>query len=109
MDFYQKLGLRLIVSAREEYARFELPSGSATLLLHLSGELRKGGPMLYFEVDDVDVKYAELIRAGIGFQTPPTDQGWLWREARFQDPSGSSLCLYRAGQNRRFPPWRISE
>ena len=27
LDFYLKLGLRLIVSARDEYARFELPSG----------------------------------------------------------------------------------
>ena len=38
---------------------------------------------------------------------PPIDQDWLWREARLADPSGNIICIYRAGENRRFPPWRI--
>lgn len=33
--FYQKLGLRLIISSRGEYAQFELPDGEATLSVHL--------------------------------------------------------------------------
>jgi hydroxymethylpyrimidine/phosphomethylpyrimidine kinase len=35
------------------------------------------------------------------------DQRWLWREAYLRDPAGNVLCIYHAGTNRRFPPWRI--
>src|SRR3989442_5453961 len=45
--------------------------------------------------------------AGIQFDSAPTDQPWLWREARLRDPAGNSLCLYSAGPNRRHPPWRV--
>ena len=38
----------------------------------------------------------------------PTDQSWLWREAYLKDPDGNLICLYHAGANRRFPPWRIA-
>ncbi|WP_336866841.1 VOC family protein [Sphingomonas sanguinis] len=43
--FYTALGLRLIVSARDEYARFELPEGEATLSLNLQSHVpRRGEP-----------------------------------------------------------------
>lgn len=106
--FYKLLGLTLIVSQRDEYARFELPSGSTTLSLHVSDEPTARNTMLYFEVDNVDLHYKKLKRRGIKFEHPPLDQTWLWREARLFDPSGNPLCLYHAGQNRRFPPWRLS-
>ena len=107
VDFYSKIGLKLIVSERDEYARFELSSGSSTFSLHVADGPIVGKTMLYFEVDDVDQKYAELCELGIEFESPPSDQGWKWREARFVDPSGNKLCLYHAGLNRRFPPWRL--
>ena len=28
-------------------------------------------------------------------------------EARLTDPAGNALCLYQAGETRRFPPWRL--
>jgi hydroxymethylpyrimidine/phosphomethylpyrimidine kinase len=34
-------------------------------------------------------------------------QSWLWREAWLRDPAGNAVCLYHAGANRRFPPWRL--
>lgn len=107
LAFYKTLGLRLITSARGEYARFELPSGSSTLSLHLTDTPVTNSPVLYFEVDNIDRRYQELTKAGIVFDTKPEDMRWLWREARFRDPSGNPLCLYHAGPNRRFPPWRI--
>lgn len=107
LSFYETLGLRLITSARGEYARFELPSGSTTLSLHLSDAPTVNGPTLYFEVDDIDSRYTQLKRAGITFDTAPEDMNWRWREARFRDPSGNLLCLFHAGPDRRFPPWRI--
>jgi hydroxymethylpyrimidine/phosphomethylpyrimidine kinase len=24
-----------------------------------------------------------------------------------KDPAGNVVCIYHAGQNRRYPPWRI--
>jgi hydroxymethylpyrimidine/phosphomethylpyrimidine kinase len=34
-------------------------------------------------------------------------QPWLWREARLRDPFGNLICLYKAGEHRRHPPWRV--
>jgi len=25
------------------------------------------------------------------------------------DPAGNTICLYQAGEMRRFPPWRIDD
>ena len=58
VEFYKSLGLRLIVSERDEYARFELPSGSATLSIFQSAQPVVGNTVLYFEVDDLDRSYA---------------------------------------------------
>ena len=105
--FYRKLGLRLIVSAREEYARFELPDGESTFSLHLQDAVPQHGPIIYFEVEDVDATFDRLRAKGIVFSSEPQDQPWLWREARLTDPSGNRLCIYHAGASRRYPPWRI--
>ena len=37
----------------------------------------------------------------------PRNQPWMWREARLRDPSGNIFFLYKAGEARRFPPWRV--
>jgi catechol 2,3-dioxygenase-like lactoylglutathione lyase family enzyme len=100
--FYRQLGLTQIVAAPPHYARFETPSGE-TFSIHLADDVSPG-TIVYFEVEDVDACTASL---GLPFLQPPTDQPWLWREARLADPSGNIICLYHAGENRRFPPWRI--
>lgn len=107
--FYQTLGLRLIVRALPQYARFELPEGEATFSLHLVEELPKGdGVYVYFESDRLDDWVGDLRKQGIVFDELPEDRRWLWREARLQDPDGNRLILYHAGENRKNPPWRIS-
>ncbi|MFN2099816.1 VOC family protein [Altererythrobacter sp. MF3-039] len=105
--FYSKLGFRLIVSARNQYARFEVPEGEATFSLHLQDEVPSNGPVIYFEVDDVDSEVERLERLGIGPISVPRNEEWLWREARLFDPAGNQLCLFKAGAMRRYPPWRI--
>jgi catechol 2,3-dioxygenase-like lactoylglutathione lyase family enzyme len=106
IDFYKTLGFTLIVKA-DHYARFEIGDGAATFSLHL-GEAAGNGPSLYFECEDLDVRVAALKTQGIAFDHDPVDQTWLWREAWLRDPAGNKLCLYWAGENRRFPPWRIA-
>jgi hydroxymethylpyrimidine/phosphomethylpyrimidine kinase len=37
----------------------------------------------------------------------PQDEIWGWREAKLLDPAGNMVCLYSAGENRRYPAWRM--
>jgi hydroxymethylpyrimidine/phosphomethylpyrimidine kinase len=104
--FYRQLGLRQIVDSPGRYARFECPGG-ATLSVHVEAGLQAGDSVVYLESDDLDPWVERLRAAGIAFETEPADQSWGWREARLRDPAGNRLCLYRAGEYRRFPPWRI--
>jgi len=106
--FYQMLGLKLIVKSAH-YARFEVGDGSETFSLHLTGDASgvANGAHIYFECVDLDARVADLKEKGIVFVGDPTDQSWLWREAWLTDPAGVKLCLYHAGEMRRFPPWRL--
>ena len=110
VDFYRRLGLRLIVNDPPDYARFECPVGNATFSLH---RVRRApvpdGIVVYFELDDLDAAVERLAAEGLRFEAAPRDQPWLWREAYLRDPAGNRVCLFHAGANRRNPPWRISE
>ena len=108
ITFYQLLGLRLIVHTHNAYARFECPEGDATFSIHLVDELPQGsGVIIYFETEKLDEEVTRLRENGITFELLPTDQSWLWREARLQDPDGNQIILYHAGKNRKNPPWRL--
>lgn len=108
VTFYRRLGFVQIVSSPPRYARFECPEGGATFSLHHAPAIAaESGVMVYFECSDVDTTCETLARQGVEFELAPTDQPWLWREAHLRDPDGNRICLYQAGENRRFPPWRI--
>jgi predicted enzyme related to lactoylglutathione lyase len=107
--FYQGLGLRLIVKALPHYARFECPDGGTTFSLDKVDRLPEPpGVVVYFECDELDAQVRALQARGYRFSQEPKDQPWLWREAHLSDPSGNVICLYRAGENRLYPPWRIA-
>ena len=74
LSFYQTLGLKLIVHSEGRYARFEMPSGASTLSIHIAEESQVSGPLLYAEVDDVDLVYNDLKAKGIVFDTVPENQ-----------------------------------
>ena len=105
--FYRTLGLKLIVRS-DDYARFECADGGSTFSLHLDPNA-KGvtDTTIYFENDDLDGAVARLKARGLKFDADPVDQSWEWREAYLRDPTGNRVCLYRAGEIRRFPPWRL--
>jgi catechol 2,3-dioxygenase-like lactoylglutathione lyase family enzyme len=107
--FYRALGLRQIVDS-PHYARFECPEGEATFSIHQRDQVpADSGVVVYFECGRLDERVAQLQAAGIVFTQLPTDERWLWREARLRDPDGNALCLFHAGENRRNPPWRIDD
>ena len=108
VDFYRKLGLKQIVDSPEnQYARFET-GGGATLSIQADPEEEIASTTaVYLECDDLDDQVERLARAGIPFEHGPRNQPWLWREARLRDPSGNIIFLYKAGESRRFPPWRV--
>jgi catechol 2,3-dioxygenase-like lactoylglutathione lyase family enzyme len=105
--FYKRLGFTQIVEALPKYARFECREGGATFSLHVVDHLVPSHAMVYFECEDLDATVAMLSKEGIQFEQLPQDQEWLWREAYLRDPDGNRICLYHAGQARRFPPWRL--
>ena len=108
VPFYQTMGLKLIVSALPRYARFECPDGDSTFSIHLVDQLPVGeGMSIYFEDDNLDELVTRLQQEGIIFDEVPEDRPWLWREARLKDPDGNAIILFKAGDNRKNPPWRI--
>ncbi len=102
--FYRALGLTPIVDDGARYARFESPGGT-TLSIEAADEIG-GRPLIFLEVADLDAAVAAARAQGIAV-ADPVDQRWGWREARLTDPAGNALCLYTAGENRRFPAWRL--
>lgn len=105
--FYKRLGFTQIVDA-PHYARFECRPGGPSFSVHLREACASStSVVVYFECDNLNQRVEELRQAGIEFDTDPVDQPWLWREAYLRDPDGHRLCLYYAGRNRLYPPWRI--
>jgi len=108
VPFYEKLGLQRIVQSTPHYARFVCPDGNATFSIQEVKQLPIGtGVKVYFECEDLDERVNALIDAGIEFQELPNDKSWFWREAHLTDVDGNHLILYRAGENRLNPPWRL--
>ena len=109
LAFYRGMGFTLIVDSPPRYARFECPDGGATFSIHaVDRALGNTGVVVYFECADLDARVERLVAQGYVFTQLPTDERWLWREARLADPSGNVICLYWAGENRRNPPWRVA-
>lgn len=80
-EFYQKLGLILIVDAKPNYVRFEVQGGDATFSIHKVDKLSKGeGIAIYFEEENLDNLVKQLQEKGIVFTQNPIDKPWLWRE-----------------------------
>ena len=109
VSFYRKLGLLQIVDS-DEYARFECPDGDATFSLVQADTSEIGGSChVYFEHEELDALCERLKSEGFEFTQLPQDESWLWREAWLDDPSGNSICLFWAGENRKTPPWRVKD
>ena len=108
VDFYRRIGLTQIVdSAETGYARFETAGGVTFSVQIDPDEKIVATTAIYLECDDLDERVEKLARSGIAFEHGPRNQPWMWREARLRDPDGNIIFFYRAGEIRRFPPWRM--
>ena len=108
IEFYSKLGLKLIVRNLLSYARFECPEGNSSFSVHLAEQVSPSQTLVYFECTNLDDTVTRLQQLGVSFTSLPSDQPYLWKEAHLQDPDGNKLCLYFAGSNRLNPPWRVA-
>ena len=107
-EFFQRLGLRIIVDSLPRYARLECPDGDSTLSIQKAEDVEvTNNVVLYFECDEIDHTVDDLKSKGLTFDEDPTDRPWLWRQAYLKDPNGNKICLFRAGENRKNPPWRV--
>src|SRR5881275_1019233 len=108
VDFYRRLGLQQIVDSPDTgYARFET-AGGVTFSVQIDAEEKiLATTAIYLECDDLDERVEKLARSGIAFEHGPRNQPWMWREARLRDPDGNIIFFYKAGESRRFPPWRM--
>lgn len=110
IQFYKKLGLRLIVENLPDYARFECTEGDSTFSVHRVEKLPEGmGTIVYFETENLESIADKLSSEGIIFDTKPILQEWLWKEASLKDPDGNRIILFTAGKNRKDPPWKLKE
>lgn len=110
-EFFQKLGLSLIVDSLPRYARLECPDGESTLSIQEDGSANlslRDRIVLYFECDELDRTVEDLKAKSLTFDEDPTDRPWLWRQAYLKDPNGNKICLFHAGENRKNPPWRVN-
>jgi predicted enzyme related to lactoylglutathione lyase len=108
IEFYENIGLNLIVKALPRYARFQCPEGNSTFSVHQVEALPIGdGVWVYFEVQNLDQHITNIIKKGIQVDEMPNDKSWLWRESRLRDPDNNQIILYFAGNNRVNPPWRL--
>ena len=107
-EFYRSLGLKQIIDSPDTgYARFET-AGGVTLSVQIDPhEKIQATTAIYLECDDLDERVEQLARSGIAFEHGPRNQPWMWREARLRDPDGNIIFFYKAGEARRFPPWRM--
>jgi len=108
VEFYRRIGLQQIVDSPDTgYARFET-AGGVTFSVQIDPEEKIiATTAIYLECDDLDQRVEGLARSGIVFEHGPRNQPWMWREARLRDPDGNIIFFYKAGENRRFPPWRM--
>ena len=108
--FYRALGLKQIVDSPENaYARFETGGGATISIQADPEEIVSATTAIYLECDDIDAEVDRLARLGVPFEHGPRNQPWMWREARLRDPDGNIIFLYKAGEARRFPPWRMED
>ena len=94
--FYRDtLGIALIARASRALAFFDCDG--VRLMLSANAGAASAGCALYFEVSDIEQRYAELERCGVEFDGAPqvmhSADDYELRMAFFRDPAGNLLAI----------------
>lgn len=101
--FYKKLGFE-VVQSDDQHSLVSLHGFSIDLVSMRDEETfardsmaaDKGrGVYVYINVDNVDAKHQELMKAGFAPATAPKNWPWGNREFILKDPDGYKLCLWQ--------------
>ena len=92
VEFYQKLGLKLVFHLKEKWAEMRL--GDIKFGLCPSPEAKEGHTGIVLEVGDMDATFKALQKEGIEFLNEPIEatHGIM---VSLKDPSGNILDLYQ--------------
>ena len=108
VEFYGRLGLKQIVDSPERVMHVSRPQAASP---SQSRSIRKRRSSRRLQsISNVTIStnaWSSSPEAASPSSTAPRNQPWMWREARLRDPDGNIIFFYKAGENRRFPPWRM--
>ena len=104
IEFYERLGLQLIVHTHDAYARVECPEGDSTFSVHLVEAVPPEGVWVYFEVNDVTAKIKELEAKGIAFDLPPQNSRGYGQRPVSKIRMGIELLSFMQGSRERIHP-----
>jgi predicted enzyme related to lactoylglutathione lyase len=95
-EFYHRtLGLETEVDGSPPWAEFQSKSVRLVLLVHGAtapprANATGGAAVLAVQMEDVDSVHARLVKAGVSFESPPTDRPMMGlRSALLRDPEGN--------------------
>lgn len=103
LDFFvNKIGLKVrtdfIMPDGFRWLELDLPKGGSRVAIvqNMEGEAtwnKFSG--IYFECDDLQATYEDLVSKGVAFNTTPILHTWGWW-SQFEDPDGNIFGLYGA-------------
>ena len=94
VDFYRNMvGLEIVYgSPSASFTSFRVGDGYLNLVLGGQTSPNWWGRLI-FHVDDVDVLYARLLKAGLSPSTEPADASWGERYFHINDPDSNELSF----------------
>ena len=110
VEFYRRLGLKQIVDNPTPIMRGSKPPAARPSRSRSTPKRRSSRrPRSISNATTSTSGSSSWRAAGSPFEHGPRNQPWMWREARLRDPDGNIIFLYKAGEARRFPPWRMND
>ena len=106
VEFYRDiLGLELLETYPDIYARLKSPSGTSTIALHVIEPGQRMDPLvegirIYFEVKLLETFCKAIEIKGAKLDQQPQEMPWGWTHAYLHDPDGHEISLYKAGAVR---------
>ncbi len=102
VSFYRELGFEVTERRMDNYVSaklgdFELRcyDQSKVFFQQDVDRFKGAGVFIYINIDDVDMKYSDLVNKGLTPSGQPKDFEWGNREFAIKDPDGYKIVFYR--------------